>query len=77
MRRKNARNGPGAFAAAQAASTSIASMPTAALADPTMLGKSQAGLPYPRVQADVADQPLRIGELSHLADRHYQVSGND
>jgi hypothetical protein len=78
MRRKKARSGPGALAAAQTGlDQHRAGMRASALADATILGKAKPGLPYPRVQTDVADQLLGIGETPHVADRCDQAGSND
>ena len=42
-----------------------------------MLSKPETGLPYPRVQADIADQLLGVGKTAHIADRRYQPSRDD
>jgi hypothetical protein len=39
------------------------------LGDPAVLGGLTAGLPHPRVEAEVADQPLRRAEPTEVADR--------
>ena len=77
MRRKKAGSGPGALAAAQAASTSIAGVRTPTFADTAMLGGPEAGLSYARVQADIADQLLRIGETADVTDRRDQAGSNN
>jgi|SRR5271165_6636366 len=42
-----------------------------------MLRETEAGLPHPRVQADVADELLGAGEPAHIADRRDQAGGDD
>jgi hypothetical protein len=42
-----------------------------------MLSKPETGLPYPRVQADIADQFLRTGKAAHIADCRYETGGDD
>ena len=70
MRTKKACSGPGALAAAQAASTSMrAGMAAADLADPAVLGEPEPGLPDTRVEPEVAHQLLRAGEAADVADR--------
>src|SRR5580700_9339889 len=54
-----------------------ASVGAPSLADATMLSKSEPGLPYPRVQTDVADQALGVGETVHIADRRRQAGSDD
>src|SRR5438309_10715197 len=52
-------------------------MRTPSLADATMLGNPETGLPHPRVQADIADQLLRTGEAAHIADCRHETGGDD
>ena len=54
-----------------------ARMRTAALADAAMLRQTEAGLPHPRVQADIAHELLRDGEAAHVADRRDQAGRDD
>jgi hypothetical protein len=49
----------------------------AVLADAVMLRQPHAGLPYTRVQADVADKILGVAEPAHIADRRHQSSCDD
>src|SRR5438067_9822175 len=52
-------------------------MRTPALADTTMLGQAETGLPHPWVQPDIADQLLRTGKAAHIADCRDQTGGDD
>src|SRR5438270_11183462 len=52
-------------------------MRTPPLADTTMLSQPETGLPHPGVQADIADQLLRIGETAHITDRRHETGSND
>src|SRR5262249_26958317 len=52
-------------------------MRTPALADTTMLSQAEAGLPYPRVQPDIADQFLRAGKATDIADCRDETGGDD
>ena len=42
-----------------------------------MLGHPEAGLPYARVQPDIADQLLWIGKTPDVADRRDQAGRDD
>src|SRR5829696_3373479 len=83
-RRKKARNGPGARAAAQAASTSMPrACPRPLLGDPPMVGRPGSGLSDAWVQAKVTDQLLGAVEAPNIAngrlecERHDQIDAGD
>ena len=42
-----------------------------------MLSQTEAGLPHPRVQPDIADQLLRAGKAAHIADCRDETGGDD
>ena len=76
-RKKKARSGPGARAAAQAAATSIAGMPAALLGDAAMMGRSRSRLPDAWVKAKIADQLFRRLEPAGVADRGHDCQRDD
>jgi hypothetical protein len=66
IRSKNARSGPGVLVATHAASTSVR---TTLLGDPSMRRGLSARLADPRVQPEIADQPVWGGEPREVSDR--------
>ena len=77
MRTKKACSGPGAFAAAQAASTSIArAWLRPILLIRAVMGGAETGLAHARVEPEIAHQLLRAGETADIADRRHQPRRN-